>query len=63
MHRRCWNLRMQEGMKNLGKKPVKAVLISHSHVDHYGGIKGIIAEEQVADAGQSTGTVSLVEPT
>lgn len=47
----CAQAAMQLVEKNLGKKPVKAVLISHSHVDHYGGIKGIIAEEQVADAG------------
>ncbi len=33
------------------RKPVVAVLYSHSHVDHYGGVKGVIAEEDVA-AGQ-----------
>ena len=33
---------------NLGDFPVKAVIMSHPHVDHYGGIKGIITEE---DAG------------
>lgn len=28
--------------KNLGKLPVKAVIISHPHVDHYGGIAGVM---------------------
>ena len=30
------------------KKPVKAVIYSHSHVDHYGGVKGVISAEQAA---------------
>ena len=29
---------MQLIEKNLGKFPVKAVIISHSHADHFGGI-------------------------
>ncbi len=33
--------------ENLGDYPVKAVIYSHSHVDHYGGVLGIISEEQV----------------
>lgn len=33
--------------EQLGKKPIKAVLITHSHADHFGGIKGIISEEDV----------------
>ncbi|WP_049728948.1 alkyl/aryl-sulfatase [Dorea sp. D27] len=33
---------------NLGDFPVRAVIMSHPHVDHYGGIKGIIAEEDAA---------------
>jgi len=33
--------------KELGEKPVKAVLITHSHLDHFGGIKGVVNEEQV----------------
>jgi alkyl sulfatase BDS1-like metallo-beta-lactamase superfamily hydrolase len=27
--------------KNRGKKPVVAVIYSHSHVDHYGGVRGV----------------------
>lgn len=30
-----------------GKKPVKAVIYTHSHVDHYGGVKGIVSEADV----------------
>ncbi len=28
-----------------GKKPVAAVIYTHSHIDHFGGVKGIISEE------------------
>lgn len=37
--------------ENIGDYPVKAVLYSHSHVDHYGGVAGIVSEEQVNDEG------------
>ncbi|WP_298482597.1 alkyl/aryl-sulfatase [uncultured Ruminococcus sp.] len=33
--------------ENLGEYPIKAVIFSHSHVDHFGGIEGILTEEQV----------------
>ena len=33
--------------KNLGEKPVVAVIYSHSHVDHYGGVRGIVDEADV----------------
>ncbi|MCR5137044.1 MAG: MBL fold metallo-hydrolase [Oscillospiraceae bacterium] len=35
--------------ENLGDYPIKAILYSHSHVDHYGGVCGIVTEEQVAE--------------
>ena len=41
---------MQLIEKNLGSYPVKAVVISHSHADHFGGIGGVIKAEDVADA-------------
>ena len=41
----------------LGKKPIKAVIITHSHVDHFGGIKGVISEEEIAN-----GTVEIIAP-
>ena len=33
--------------QHLGQRPVVAVVYSHSHVDHYGGVKGIVAEADV----------------
>lgn len=33
--------------ENLGDYPIKAVMYSHSHVDHFGGVAGIVSEEQV----------------
>jgi alkyl sulfatase BDS1-like metallo-beta-lactamase superfamily hydrolase len=29
------------------KRPVVAVIYSHSHTDHYGGVKGVVSEEEV----------------
>ncbi len=31
-----------------GHRPVRAVIYSHSHVDHYGGVEGVITPEQAA---------------
>jgi alkyl sulfatase BDS1-like metallo-beta-lactamase superfamily hydrolase len=39
------------------KKPVVAVVFSHSHVDHYGGVKGVISEADVA-----AGKVRVIAP-
>ena len=43
--------------KNLGKRRIKAVIYSHSHVDHFGGVKGIVSEEQVRK-----GKVEIIAP-
>ena len=41
----------KELMENrFGPLDIKAVLYSHSHVDHFGGVEGVIPREQVADA-------------
>lgn len=45
----CTQAAMELVKKNLGEYPVKAIIISHSHVDHFGGIKGLISEEEAAD--------------
>jgi alkyl sulfatase BDS1-like metallo-beta-lactamase superfamily hydrolase len=37
--------------KHRGDRPVKAVVITHSHADHFGGIKGFVTQEQV-DSGE-----------
>ena len=47
----CSRAAMQLIEENLGSYPVKAVIISHPHVDHFGGILGIMDEEDAADAG------------
>ena len=33
--------------KYLGSRPVRAVIYTHSHIDHFGGILGVVTEEQV----------------
>nr|WP_255466664.1 alkyl sulfatase dimerization domain-containing protein [Eggerthella hominis] len=35
--------------ENLGERPVTGIVMSHPHVDHYGGIKGIVSEQDVAE--------------
>ncbi|MBS0351169.1 MAG: MBL fold metallo-hydrolase, partial [Proteobacteria bacterium] len=39
------------------KKPVVAVIYTHSHVDHYGGVRGVIDEKDTDD-----GKVKVVAP-
>ncbi|GAB6036499.1 alkyl sulfatase dimerization domain-containing protein [Fundidesulfovibrio butyratiphilus] len=39
------------------KKPVVAVIYSHSHVDHYGGVRGVVDEKDVV-----SGKVKIVAP-
>jgi alkyl sulfatase BDS1-like metallo-beta-lactamase superfamily hydrolase len=33
--------------KHRGERPVTAVIYTHSHVDHYGGVRGVLDEAQV----------------
>jgi alkyl sulfatase BDS1-like metallo-beta-lactamase superfamily hydrolase len=33
--------------KHVGDFPVKAVLLTHSHVDHFGGMRGVVNEEDI----------------
>lgn len=42
---------------NRGDKPVKAVIYTHSHVDHYGGVRGVVDEKDV-----DAGTVKIYAP-
>ena len=49
----CSKAAMQLIEKNLGSYPVKAVIISHPHADHFGGILGVMKEEDAADASLS----------
>lgn len=42
---------------NRPRKPVVAVIYTHSHIDHYGGVKGVTSEEEVA-----SGRVKIIAP-
>lgn len=33
--------------QHVSRKPVVAVIYTHSHVDHFGGVKGVVSEEEV----------------
>ncbi len=33
--------------QELGERPVKAVIYSHSHLDHFGGVRGLVDEKDV----------------
>ncbi len=46
-----------------GERPVVAVIYTHSHVDHFGGVKGVTSQEDV-DAGrvQIIAPVGFLEP-
>ena len=43
--------------KNRPQKPIVAVIYSHSHVDHYGGVKGIVDEKDV-----KSGKIKVLAP-
>ncbi|GAB3807152.1 alkyl sulfatase dimerization domain-containing protein [Humibacter antri] len=40
-----------------GDRPVKAVIFTHSHIDHFGGVLGIITKEELA-----SGIVQVIAP-
>jgi linear primary-alkylsulfatase len=40
-----------------GDRPVRAMIYTHSHVDHFGGVKGIISQDDVA-----AGRVPVIAP-
>ena len=37
--------------KHLGEKPIRAILFTHSHIDHFGGVEGIVDVAAVRDQG------------
>lgn len=43
--------------RTLGHYPVKAVIYSHPHADHYQGVKGVVTDEEVA-----AGDVEIIAP-
>lgn len=54
--------------KHFGELNIKAVLYSHSHVDHYGGIEGVIQKNQAADPNLTlaeqlaSGKIAIIAP-
>jgi alkyl sulfatase BDS1-like metallo-beta-lactamase superfamily hydrolase len=44
--------------EHLGQRPVRAVIYTHSHVDHFGGVHGIISSDEV-----TSGQVQVIAPT
>ena len=43
--------------EKLGKRPVVAVVYSHSHADHFGGVRGVVDQEDV-----KSGKVKIIAP-
>ena len=43
--------------QHLGARPIVAVIHSHSHTDHYGGVRGIISQQDV-----DSGKVKVIAP-
>lgn len=43
--------------RTLGPRPISAVVYSHSHVDHYGGVRGIVDEADV-----KAGKIQILAP-
>lgn len=43
--------------RHRGDRPVRCVIYSHSHVDHYGGVRGVIDDDDVA-----SGRVEVIAP-
>jgi len=43
--------------EHLGKKPIKAILITHTHIDHFGGIGALISDEEFKN-----NTVDIIAP-
>ena len=43
--------------QHVEKAPITAVIFTHSHIDHFGGVKGLISEQQV-----DSGEVMLIAP-
>jgi alkyl sulfatase BDS1-like metallo-beta-lactamase superfamily hydrolase len=43
--------------RHRGQRPIHCVIYSHSHADHYGGVRGVISDEDVA-----SGRVQVIAP-
>ena len=43
--------------RHLGERPVRAVIYTHSHIDHFGGVRGVVGADDVA-----SGAVDIIAP-
>lgn len=43
--------------QQLGERPIVAVVYSHSHLDHFGGVRGVVSDEEV-----NSGKVEILAP-
>jgi alkyl sulfatase BDS1-like metallo-beta-lactamase superfamily hydrolase len=43
--------------ERLGERPVRAVIYTHSHTDHFGGVHGVVSDDDVA-----SGRVAVIAP-
>jgi alkyl sulfatase BDS1-like metallo-beta-lactamase superfamily hydrolase len=41
----------------VGRRPVRAVIYTHTHTDHYGGVRGVVAEADV-----KAGKIAIIAP-
>jgi alkyl sulfatase BDS1-like metallo-beta-lactamase superfamily hydrolase len=48
---------LEFAMQKLGRKPVVAVIYTHSHADHFGGVRGVVDEADVR-----AGKVKIIAP-
>ncbi|WP_207951918.1 alkyl/aryl-sulfatase [Pseudomaricurvus alcaniphilus] len=43
--------------RHLGERPIRAVVYSHAHADHFGGVRGIVTQAEV-----DSGDVAIIAP-
>ena len=48
---------LEFAFKHLEKKPITAVIFTHSHIDHFGGATGILSPEEA-----NAGKVRIIAP-
>ncbi len=49
--------------EQLGEQPIRAVIFTHSHIDHYGGVRGLISEVDIAEGVEVIAPLGFVRET